>query len=68
MSQFTAREKAKCAEREADMRRRVYPRRNGGAPLSASQVREIEMMDEIAADYRAMEKAAGEDLFGADVD
>jgi hypothetical protein len=60
---FTAAEKAKCAERERKMRLRVYPRwvDDGRLTIAAAE-REIAIMSEIAADYRAKadaEEAAG---------
>ncbi len=55
MKRFTNREKQKCAEREWKMRQRVYghaaARREDGR-LTATQVIELDMMSEIADDYR----------------
>jgi hypothetical protein len=51
---FTNEEKADCAERELRWRRRVYPRRiDKGSMTKVQAEREIAMMTEIAADYRA---------------
>jgi len=51
---FTDEEKQKAAEREAKMRRRVYPRWVADNRMTKEQAdREIALMDEIAADYRA---------------
>jgi len=47
-------EKARCAEREVQLRKRVYPRRVlDGHMRHADAKREIDLMEEIAADYRA---------------
>jgi hypothetical protein len=46
------------------MRREVYPRRNQGNPLTAFQRQQIEMMEEIAGDYRKLEDKHETDLFG----
>jgi len=51
---FSETEKLKCIERELRMRYRVYERRvDAGQMTRASADREIHLMEEIAADYRA---------------
>ena len=46
---FTSEELVKCARREADYRRYVYPRRVADDRMTQAQAdREIAMMDEIA--------------------
>jgi hypothetical protein len=51
---FTDEVKAKCAEREARIRREVYPNRVYTKRMSQQLAdREIAIMDEIAAEYRA---------------
>lgn len=58
---FTAAEKQAAAEREAKLRRRVYPRWVAdGRMAQAKADQEIAIMDAIAADYA--EKARGERL------
>lgn len=55
MTEITAAMKAACAEREAKMRRRVYPRWvSEGRMTQAFADAEIAAMEAIAADYRAM--------------
>jgi len=55
---FTNAEKYKCAERELRMRYRVYERRVDAGQMSrATADREIHLMEEIAADYRALDEA-----------
>lgn len=55
MSAPTAAEKAVCAEREAQMRRRVYPRWVADGRMTQAKANaEIATMEAIAADYRAM--------------
>lgn len=50
---FTANEKWKCAERELALRKRVYPRQINEKKLALREARyEIELMHEIAEDYR----------------
>jgi hypothetical protein len=50
---FTDTEKRECAEREAKMRRRVYPRWVAEGRMSqVAADSQIAMMDEIANDYR----------------
>ena len=54
---FTDTEKRECAEREAKMRRRVYPRWViDGRMTQVSADKQIALMDEIAADYRSKEQ------------
>jgi hypothetical protein len=54
MTRFTDEEKKKAAEREATMRRRVYPGWVAvGRMTQAEADRQIALMDEIARDYRA---------------
>ena len=51
---FTDTEKCEAAEREAKMRRRVYPRWIRDKKMSQAEGdRQIALMDEIAADYRS---------------
>ena len=53
-SQFTHSEKAASAEREARMRRGFYKKLVAGNKMSQQAAdREIALMEEIAADYRA---------------
>ena len=53
-SQFTHSEKATSAEREARMRRGFYKKRvEANQMTQAAADREIALMEEIAADYRA---------------
>jgi hypothetical protein len=50
---FSDTEKCEAAEREAKMRRRVYPRWVvDGRMTQAAADKQIALMDEIAADYR----------------
>jgi hypothetical protein len=52
---YTAAEKASEAEREVAQRRRVYARLVDQGKMTAdAMVRKIAIMDEIAADYRAL--------------
>lgn len=52
---FTAEEKAKECEREAKMRRHVYPVRVSEKKMSQADAdRKIAMMDEMAADYHVL--------------
>lgn len=67
MGQFTAQEKLECAEREAKMRREVYPRRNRGEALTQFQKRQIALMEEIAEDYRKQRSGDDADLFSKEV-
>ena len=54
MARFTDEQKAACAEREARLRRQVYPNRVGVKRMSQQLAdREIAIMDEIATEYRA---------------
>jgi hypothetical protein len=48
---FTNEQKMKCAQREVAMRTNVYAKMSGIAP---SHQREIDMMKEIADDYRRL--------------
>ncbi len=50
-TKFTADEKAKEAEREVKMRERVYGR---AGQISPDNFRRIQVMQEIAADYRVL--------------
>jgi hypothetical protein len=53
---FSDAEKRECAEREAKMRRRVYPRWVEQKKMSLAQAdKQIALMDEIADDYRKKE-------------
>jgi hypothetical protein len=61
MSQFTNIEKATEAERETKMRLDVYSRSAGDKGLAPIQKRRIEIMREIAAEYR--QRAEDEALF-----
>ncbi len=54
MSKFSNEEKAKEAEREITMRYRVYGR---SGDLTPTQEKQIAIMLEIAADYRAAAEA-----------
>lgn len=59
MTLYTNADKAKCATREAAMRRSVYPKRVAEGRMSREiALREIAIMSEIAEDYR---KAAAQD-------
>lgn len=50
---ITAEDKLKCAERELEMRRRVYPRWVGDKKMSAGKAaHEIAVMEAICTDYR----------------
>ena len=50
---FTAREKWKAVERELALRRNVYPRQISTGKLTMREARrELELMVEIAEDYR----------------
>jgi hypothetical protein len=52
---FTAEEKFKCAVRELEMRRRVYPRwLEQGSMTEKKSERELALMAEIADDYREL--------------
>lgn len=54
---FTDTDKREAAEREAKMRRRVYPRWvTDGRLKQAEADRQIALMDEIANDYRSKEQ------------
>lgn len=54
MTDITDEEKAECAEREVKMRQRVYPRWVADKRMTADKARrEIIVMQEIAAEYRA---------------
>jgi len=53
---FTDTEKREAAEREAKMRRKVYPRWVEQKKMSLAQAdKQIALMDEIADDYRKKE-------------
>jgi hypothetical protein len=55
---FTAAEKLKCAERELKQRYRVYARLVAQNKMTQRQAdREIALMEDIAADYRALSEA-----------
>lgn len=57
---ITARDKLKCIERELSYRHRVYDRLIERGKMTERQaVREIELMEAIAADYRALDQAEG---------
>lgn len=63
MTDFTAKDKAECAERECKQRRYVYPRRvEGGKMTQALADRQIALMEAIATDYRR--QADAEDAKG----
>ena len=54
---FTAREKMRCAQREAGYRRFVYPKRIAAGKMRQRDAdEEIAMMDEIAVNYGEQEK------------
>lgn len=54
MGKFTAKEKAECAEREVKQRQYVYPRRVADGKMSQELAnRQLAMMEEIGAEYRA---------------
>jgi hypothetical protein len=54
MGNFTAKEKADCAQREVGQRVRVYKRLVDGKRMAAASAqRQIEIMQEIADEYRA---------------
>ena len=58
MADFTARQKAECAEREVKQRQKVYGRRVAEGRMSAEfAASQIAMMEEIAAEYRATAEA-----------
>jgi hypothetical protein len=54
----TARDKWKCADRELQLRHRVYPRwvEQGRMTMAVAR-RELDLMAEIAADYRQLAEA-----------
>jgi hypothetical protein len=54
MSKFTPAEKAAEIEREIDVRVRIYSRSHPGRrdKLSATQLRRVEILEEIAREYR----------------
>jgi hypothetical protein len=55
MTEFTAADKQKAAEREAKMRRRVYPRWVDANKMTQETAdREIAVMEAIACDYAAL--------------
>jgi hypothetical protein len=55
MSEITAAEKMHCAERELKYRRRVYDRLvDRGKMTRELAMRELELMEAIALDYRAL--------------
>jgi hypothetical protein len=56
---YTNGQLAEEARREASRRRSVYPRISGGGELSARRARQIEMMEQIAAEYEARAVADG---------
>ena len=65
MGEFTAREKAACADREVGQRQRVYGRMvEEGRMHQERALREIALMQEIAADYYALAVADEPELFG----
>jgi hypothetical protein len=50
---ITAQDKLECVERELGYRRRVYPRRVGAGQMTERlALRQIELMEAIAEDYR----------------
>jgi hypothetical protein len=52
---FSYEDKLKCVERELKQRYRVYTRRVDNGTMTKTQMdREIALMEEIAADYRAL--------------
>jgi hypothetical protein len=52
---FTAAEKLKCAERELKYRYYAYPRRVDAGDMTPKAAKlQIALMEEIAADYRAL--------------
>ncbi len=51
---FTNFDKAREAEREVAMRYRVYGSQSGGGPMPAVRRKQIEIMEEIASEYRAL--------------
>ncbi len=58
MTNFTNRDKADCADREAKMRLRVYPNRVADGRMTQQLAdKQIAMMQAIAADYRALAEA-----------
>jgi hypothetical protein len=67
MTVFTNQEKALCAEREVQQREWVYPRRVEAGKMKRERAnRELALMREIAAEYRAKadEEARESDLLG----
>lgn len=67
VTEFTNQEKAMCAEREVQQREWVYPRRVADGKMKQAKAdRELDLMREIAAEYRAKAdaEAAKADLFG----
>ena len=62
MNRFSALEKAKAAEREVALRRAVYPHQALHGKLKpAEALKQIEIMEEIAADYRELAAQDDED-------
>jgi hypothetical protein len=59
-AKFTNAEKADEAEREVKMRKDVYTRAARGPVMSSLQLRRLDIMQEIAAEYRNL--AQGEKL------
>jgi hypothetical protein len=60
----TAFEKMRCAERELVYRRRVYPRLVQKGRLTFERAKlQIELMEEIAADYRSLAEQEPMELF-----
>lgn len=58
MTEFTAAEKRRAAERELALRRYVYPRRIAEGKLTVKKAEaEIAVMEAIAEDYRKLEEA-----------
>ena len=56
-NRFTARDKMRCAQREAGYRRFAYPKRvEAGNMRQRDADEQIALMDEIAADYGALAK------------
>lgn len=68
MNKFTAAEKAECAERELKLRQGVYTNRAPNGVLSPQQKRQLELMEEIAKDYRAQQERDEADLFSQAVE
>jgi hypothetical protein len=60
-TEITAADKLKCVERELKRRYEAYPRLvDSGKRTQQWANRELELLEEIAADYTAMVRALGE--------